>query len=128
MKRKHHHRSRAEAAGHAAKDEGMTRAALSKAQRIESHRRALLDTLLASPDRTATIDDATPDDELGAEYADGGKWRGTVTRSLASDGYIERVGFADSRRASRHAGPVGVWRLIDAAAARRYLAMHRAAG
>ena len=35
---------------------------------------------------------------------------------------------ADSRRASRHAGPVAVWRLTDAAAARRYLAMHRAAG
>ncbi|MDA9857489.1 hypothetical protein N9D23_05165 [Rubripirellula sp.] len=109
------------------RDDGMNRAAASKPDRVTLGRVALLEALLRSPDRTGTIDDATSDDAIGSAFQDGGKWRGTITRSLAADGLIERVGFDESNRPSRHCGPVGRWRLVDPLAARRYVERLRVA-
>ena len=90
---------------------GMTLAAGAKPDRVTSGRIALLRALLASPDGTATIDDAT--DDLAAAYRDGGRWRGSVSRSLATAGITERAGVEQSDRPSRHRGYVARWRLVD---------------
>lgn len=49
---------------------------------------------------------------------------GVVPGPLARAGIIERVGFAESRRADAHARPVSVWRLADRNAALAWLATH----
>jgi len=90
---------------------GMELAATAKPDRVTAGRIALLRALLASPDGTATIDDATAD--LAASYRDGGKWRGNVCRSLATARIVERVGVEKSERPSRHRGYVARWGLID---------------
>lgn len=95
----------------AGKQFGMTLAADAKPDKLATGKVAFLRVLLVSPDGIATIDDATSD--LAAEFADGGKWRGTVCRSLATAGIIERVGVVQSDRPSRHRGYVTRWRLRD---------------
>ncbi len=99
------------------RDAGMAAAADAKDLRIRAGKVAMLDALLRSSDGTATIDDATPPDDLREAFADGGCWRGSVTRSLAKDGLIEKVAAGPSVRPSRHAGLRHVWRLTDRQAA-----------
>ena len=67
--------------------------------------------LFRSPDGTSTIDDATLD--LTAEFRDGGRWRGSVCRSLAMAGITKRVGVEKSERPSRHRGYLTRWRLVS---------------
>jgi hypothetical protein len=62
-------------------------------------------------DLTATTDDATT--HLIGAYADGGKWRGEVTKGLARRGLILRDGATTSCRAARHAGLVTRWRGVN---------------
>ncbi|MDZ4658700.1 MAG: hypothetical protein SH868_14080 [Bythopirellula sp.] len=90
---------------------GMTLAADAKPDKVTAGKVALLKALLLSADGTATIDDATAD--LSAEFRDGGKWRGTVCRSLATAGLIRRVDVVQSDRPTRHRGYVTRWRLVD---------------
>jgi len=97
--------------GELAKLSGMTLAADAQPDRVTTGKIALLRALLVSPDGTATIDDAT--DDLAAEYRDGGRWRGSVCRSLAMAGITERVGVEQSERPSRHRGYITRWRLVD---------------
>lgn len=101
------------------RDAGMGLAAGARPDRVTTGKAAFLRALLSSPDGTATIDDATAD--LSAEFHDGGKWRGTVTRSLAMRGFIEPVGAVKSDRPSRHRGYVTRWRLRDRQKAIAYL-------
>lgn len=115
-------------AGERLRDEGMNRAAGRHPDRVTMGRAAMLRAMLASSDGTATIDDATPADEIATGYADGGHWRGNVTRSLAADGLTEPTG--DYRRTIRPAGhrrPVAVWRLVDRTAAALHLSRLSAA-
>jgi len=84
--------------GESAKLHDMTLAADAQPDRVAAGRIALLRALLASPDGTATIDDAT--DDLTAAYRDGGRWRGSVCRSLATAGITERVSVDQSDRPS----------------------------
>ncbi len=97
--------------GEAAKLLGMTLAANARHDRVSTGKIALLRALLASADGTATIDDATTD--LAESFGDGGKWRGTVCRTLAMAQLIERVGVEKSERPSRHRGYVTRWQLVD---------------
>ncbi len=71
----------------------------------------LLEALLATPSRIATIDDAT--ENLADRFDDGGKWRGQVTLGLYLDGVIDRVGADNSQRPHRNRGLLRVWRLIS---------------
>jgi hypothetical protein len=100
-------------AGETRRDVGMAAAALPKSLRVRAGMVAMLDALIRSPDGTATIDDATAPDDLAAAYADGGQWRGSVTRSLAAMGLIAKVAAGASDRPSRHAGARYVWRLVS---------------
>jgi len=95
----------------AGKHFGMTLAADAKPDRVTAGKISLLQALFASPDGTATIDDATGD--LAKEYQDGGKWRGSICHSLAVGRIIERVDVVKSDRPSRHRGYVTRWRLVD---------------
>lgn len=99
--------------GETARDLGMAIAANDQPDRVVLGRLALLDALLASDGGTGTIDDATSEAELAGEFGCGGQWRGSVTRSLASSGLIERIGYRPSNRPSRHRAPIAVWRLRD---------------
>ena len=103
------------------RDAGMDRVAASHPDRVTLGRIAMLSALLGSPDNTGTIDDATCDDAIRCKYADGGKWRGTVTRSLAKDELIEKVDAVESRRTSRHCGYITRWRLTGPKKARRFV-------
>jgi len=82
---------------------------------------AFVNALLRSPDGTGTIDAATSPDELAAGFADGGRWRGTVTRSLIADELAEIIGTTRSIRPSRHRGWVAVLRLTDRTKAADYV-------
>lgn len=109
------------------RDEGMNRAAESKPNRVMLGKVDLLDALLRSPDHTGTIDDATDDDAIASAFADGGCWRGTVTRSLARAGYIEKTGRCrPSVRKSAHCRDLPIWRLVDPVVAQRYAGRLRA--
>lgn len=101
---------------------GMALAAAANCDRVTLGRLAMLKALLDSPDATATIDDATSPQDLAKGFADGGKWRGSVTRSLADDGLAEITGTTRSVRPSRHRGYVSILRLTDRNAAKQYLA------
>ena len=109
------------------RDAGMAIAAVAKPNRVTLGRLALLDALLRCPGHVGTIDDGTAETELRTAYEDAGKWRGSVVRTLAKDGLIERVGYVESRRPSRHCAPVGRWRLVDPAKAKTYVGKARAA-
>lgn len=69
------------------------------------------DALLASADETATTDDSVTD--LAASYADGGKWRASIPRRLASLKLIAKVGVEASCRVSRNRGYVARYRITD---------------
>lgn len=92
---------------------GMEAAALAdgKAAMVDAAKLAMIDALLRSSNGTATIDEAT--DDLWAKFLDGGKWRGTVTRSLAMARIIRKDSVVKSERPSRHGGYVTRWQLID---------------
>lgn len=108
------------AEGERLRDEGMERAADAAPCRVTAGRVAMLRALIGRG--TATIDDATPPDEIATGYADGGCWRGSVTRSLAEDGYIVATGeYRPSVRPSAHRRPLAVWRLVDLAGALAYI-------
>ena len=83
-------------------------------------RRALLGKLLR--DGRATADDVRTAVELPAGI--GPKCLGPVPAPFARAGIIRRVGFTASTRAKSHARPVSVWELVDADAARQWLAGH----
>ena len=104
-------RDKLQADGERRKANGISLAAGCKEDLIAAGKLALLDALLASPDGTATIDDATAD--LTEQFADGGRWRGSVTRSLAMRRIIAADSVDKSDRPSRHRGYVTRWRLRD---------------
>jgi hypothetical protein len=108
------------AQGECRRDVGMSLAAERRPDRVALGRLAMVDALLRSPDGTATIDAATPPDELAAEFADGGKWRGAVVLSLIRDGVAVITGTRRSVRPSRHRGYVSVLQLIDRTKAMAY--------
>ncbi len=116
----HKNRDSLRTEGEGRRDVGMALAAASKLDKVTAGKVALLRAMLTAPDGTATIDDAT--DDLAAEFRDGGKWRGNVTRSLAIGRLIESVGAVKSDRPSRHRGYVTRWRLADRPKAIAYLA------
>ncbi len=72
---------------------------------------AFLELLIASPGRTATLDDIEAN--LGFKYPDGGSWRGNAVNQLQQDGLIQRVDFERSARPARHRGLLRRWRLAD---------------
>jgi hypothetical protein len=100
---------------------GMALAASNNTDRVTLGRLSLLASLLRSNTGSATIDDATGADELRNQFADGGQWRGPVTKSLVSDGFATIEGTTRSLRPSRHRGYVAVLRLADRAGALDYL-------
>jgi len=97
--------------GEVGKLRGMELAAGAKLDRVATGKIALLRALFASPDGIGSLDDATGD--LSAEFCDGGKWRGTICRSLAMARIIEKVDVVQSDRPSRHRGYLSRWRLVD---------------
>lgn len=97
--------------GEVGKLRGMELAAVRRPDRVTAGKVAMLRALLGSPDGTATIDDATAD--LAERFDDGGKWRGTVCRTLSMAKIIERVSVEKSDRPSRHRGYVTRWLLVD---------------
>lgn len=103
--------------GRRRKDCGMALALKFKCHKVAKGVLAMLEALFRSPDGTATIDDATSDEDLANPFADDGKWRGSVTRYLSSRNIIAPNGLATSCRPSRHGGDVKKWRLIDRAKA-----------
>lgn len=103
------------------RDVGMALAAARRPDNVALGRLAMVRALLRSTDGIATIDDATGADELAAGFVDGGRWRGTVTRTLVADGVAEIIGTTRSRRPSRHRGYVARLRLTDRAKAELYL-------
>ena len=103
------------------RDVGMAIAAARRPDQVTLGRLAMVRALLGSADGQATIDDATSEDELSGGFADGGKWRGTVTRSLVQDGIAKIIGTAKSRRKSRHSGYVAKLELVDRDKAQNYL-------
>ncbi len=109
------------AEGERRRDVGMALAAARRPDRVTLGRLALVQALIDSLDGTATIDDATTPEEMAAGYEDGGRWRGTVTRSLVADGLATIDGTTRSRRPSRHRGYVARLRLADRPAAVQYL-------
>jgi hypothetical protein len=81
----------------------------------------LIRALLSSPDGTASTDDCV--DDLLVSFADGGRWRGSVPRSLSAAGLIERVEFVKSARASRHRTEIKRWGIRDRVGLERRLAI-----
>jgi len=100
---------------------GMALAASSNADRVTLGRLSMLAALLTSDTGSATIDDATGADEIRTQFADGGRWRGTVTKSLVADKFATIEGTTRSLRPSRHRGYIAVLRLVDRAGALEYL-------
>lgn len=94
--------------GERRRDAGMALAARRRRRLVVVGRLDFLDAVRAAPARTATTDDIAEADPFAA-YADGGKWRGTIVKSLARDGIIRRVGYRHSTCAARHAGLVAEW-------------------
>ncbi|MDX1965099.1 MAG: hypothetical protein SFX18_18285 [Pirellulales bacterium] len=84
-------------------------------------RRALLTALLAGAE-TVTADDVRAAVEL--PHGIDPRCLGAVPTPLADAGIIRADGYATSRRAEAHARPMRLWRLVDADAARRWLAAH----
>lgn len=112
------------AQGERLRDEGLKLAADAAPDRVTLGRVRMLRAMIGAADRTATIDDATPPDEIATGYADGGYWRGQVPRSLATEGVIEATGnYRPSIRPSAHRRPNAVWRLIDLPRALAYISL-----
>jgi hypothetical protein len=117
------------AAGQALATEGMSLAAAHGGYDADRFELRFLAALLASPDGTATTDDATSVAELLGKRPRGGRYVGATTNRLAIVRIIAPLRSADgcrvyvkSRRPARHATPISVWRLLDAAAAARRVA------
>lgn len=85
-------------------------------------RRALLESLLDSPTRTATIEDVR--DRLGLAETGNPRWLGAMPGILQDAGIIRRVGYVETTRARAHCRPISVWGLTDGGEelARRWLA------
>ncbi|MDB5306904.1 MAG: hypothetical protein JWO38_1106 [Gemmataceae bacterium] len=90
--------------------------------------RLFLRVLLASPDGTGTLTEATPPGYMTKPYPRGGKWRGVIPRRLAGRGIIApvltpegRLSSHRSHRKARNGGIARVWRLVDPSAGRRRL-------
>ena len=113
--------------GERRKDEGLNRAAARRPDRVTLGRLAMLRALLFSPDGTASLDDATPPEELATEFADGGRWWGQVIRSLIADGLAIAVGYVKTIRPAGHRRPIMLLRLIDRSAAALHLCRMTAA-
>jgi hypothetical protein len=111
----------AKSKGEQLRDQGIEQAASPPDRRvlILSGQVRLLDAAISAFPNPVTIEDS--DADMNATFADGGKWRGAITMGLVQAEVIEQVGFARSRRPSRHCGPVGLWRIRDIGKAR----MHR---
>ncbi len=107
--------------GETRRDIGMAMAAARRPDRVTLGRVRLLQALLASLDGTASIDDASTADELQTGFADGGRWHGTITRSLVADGFAIIANLTRSVRPSRHRGYVAVLKLCDRTAAQSYV-------
>jgi hypothetical protein len=107
--------------GERRRDAGMSRAASRRPDRVTAGRLALAVALLESLNGCATIDNATPPGELAEGYSDGGRWRGTVVRSMVADGLVEVVGTARSTRPSRHRGYIARLRAKDRNALRAFV-------
>jgi len=93
--------------GELAKLNGMNAAARSKQRLIAQEKLALLDAMVKSPTLLATSDDTVND--LLAKYPDGGKWRGSAFRGLATEGIIQANGTVKSNRSARHRGFITLW-------------------
>ena len=106
---------------------GMALAGSRRPDRVTLGRLAMLRAMLCTADGIATIDDATTPEELSHGYVDGGRWRGSVTRTLVADGYAEIVGTTRSTRPSRHRGYIARLRLVDRPAAMAHIATMAAA-
>jgi hypothetical protein len=95
---------------------------------FERHRRALLRfarrTFIAT---LATRGEATADDVAAAVTIPAGidpRLLGCVPSDFARQGIVERIGFQKSRRRSRHASHLSVWRLANRAAAELWLRLN----
>ena len=122
------------AAGETLAAEGMALAAAHGGDDADRFELRFLAALLASPDGTATTDDAANLAELVGQRPRGGRYVGATTNRLATEGIIAPLRSADgtrvyrrSRRPARHATPISVWQLLDAATAARRIAALRAA-
>ncbi len=89
---------------------GMNGAATGKEFQIFAHESAFLRAILASADSTATTDDVG---DIGEKFADGGQWRGSITKRLSHMHIIAPDGVVKSVRPSRHRGYITRWRLVD---------------
>src|SRR5262249_14760083 len=97
------------AQGEALRDEGRDRATRWREYQIKAGRLAVLRAIRRSPDRTATLDDATED--LTKPIEGGGKWRGAILKGLG--GLIVAADVVRSSRPSHHAGFVTLWEGTD---------------
>lgn len=113
--------------GETRRDVGMALAAARRPDRVTLGRVRMVQALLSSPNGTATIDDASTAGELSSGFADGGRWRGSVTRSIVADGIAFVSGTTRSNRPSRHRGYVAVLTLTDRTAAAEYVRQMTAA-
>jgi hypothetical protein len=93
--------------------------------RILEGERLFLRVLLASPDGTATLAQATPPEYQRKPFPDGGRWRGSIPQRLAGRGIIGHVVAPSgnptahkSPRTARNKGLAAVWRLLDPEAGR----------
>jgi hypothetical protein len=119
------------AAGAEAKERGMDLAAFRRTRQIRSGMLAFLEALLASPNRTATLDESCTNAESANRFVEGGKWRGSIVKNLAEMGLIRAITDDDgnrlvslSIRPARHRGLIGVWRQSAADATIRQSMKH----
>ncbi len=111
-------------AGRELRDAGVELAAAPNERAIAEGQIRFLELVLAEPLRTVSTDDVV--DDLGREFPDAGKWRGSIPLGLVRGGAIVRAGYAPSTRPSRHSTTITLWRLDDATAARGMLDALRA--
>jgi hypothetical protein len=103
----------------AAKQKGLERAARSHGSAILQTQIALLRAILALG--KATLDDATPPEQMANGFADNGKWRGAAVAELSRAGLIKPCGFSPTERPSRHCCWNRVWKANGKRAVRDYL-------
>ena len=87
---------------------------------VSRGRRALLARLLSHG--TATADDVRR--AVGLPTGVDARCLGSVPGPLARAGLIRLAGYEKSARRERHASIIAVWEMLDAAAAREWLARH----
>ena len=96
-------------------ERGVRRAAYLHEPQIRRDTLRFLDSLLASPNGCATLDDATAD--MRGKHPDGGRWRASIPKRLRTAGIIVGERVVKSARPARHAGYLTEWRLVDRPAA-----------